>query len=56
MMTMSKLVSAIHDLSALSRETTLLKTAIYTSIITGFSINPLNAPISTAPSAPSTAR
>jgi hypothetical protein len=29
---------------------------IYTSIITGFSISPLNAPISTAPSAPSTAR
>ena len=28
----------------------------YTSIITGFSISALKAPISTAPSAPSTAR
>ena len=31
-------------------------TTIYTTIITGFSISVLNAPISSAPSAPSTAR
>ena len=45
-----------HCCAGRARSAVTTATAAHTTIITGFSISALNAPISSAPSAPSTAR
>jgi hypothetical protein len=57
---MAGLVPAIHVFTVTQTDVDARPKAghdiFYTTIITGFSMNRLNAPISSAPSAPSTAR